>query len=67
MGAQDYPYNYHMGMFNRTYLTELLEGAGFKEVCLWDPGQASYYTFQDSAFEQVAGKPISLNLEAIKK
>jgi predicted SAM-dependent methyltransferase len=66
MGAQDYAFNFHMGMFTESYLTELLKEAGCKNVRAWDPKNAPDYTFHDGAFERVCDYPISLNLEATK-
>lgn len=67
MGAQDYAYNFHQGMFTQNYLTALMEEAGCQEVRSWDPKSAPDYSFHDGALEEVCGHPISLNLEAIKK
>ena len=67
MGAQDYAFNFHMGMFTKMYLTELLTEAGCENIHEWDPKNAPDYTFHDGAFERVCDYPISLNLEAKKK
>lgn len=67
MGGQNYRYNFHMAVFNETYLTNALLKAGFREVRGWDPDTAEYYTFSDWANRQLYGKyHLSLNLEAIK-
>ncbi|OHA25794.1 MAG: hypothetical protein A3D52_01615 [Candidatus Taylorbacteria bacterium RIFCSPHIGHO2_02_FULL_44_36] len=67
MGGQDYEYNFHCGIFNERYLTDLFLAAGFKKVRRWDPNTAPDYPFNDWAKKLAHGKyPISLNLEAIK-
>jgi len=70
MGAQDYKYNFHMVIFNRSGLTELLLKVGFSEVREWQPHSSELTTFDDSSGREILinGKyyPVSLNLEAIK-
>ena len=67
MGGQNYPYNFHYGVFNKTFLSDLFKKAGFSEVREWDPKTAQYHTFDDWAGRLLYSKyPLSLNLEAIK-
>ncbi len=70
MGGQDHEFNYHYGVFNRRYLTEMLHKAGFAGVKSWDPAQCDHHDFDDWASRHISfdGRsfPISLNLEAIK-
>lgn len=68
MGGQNYPANFHKAVFNRAYLTRLLEAAGFTNVRAWTPGSDSLTTFNDWSGRSVKVEerafPISLNLEA---
>ncbi len=67
MGGQNYKYNFHYAMFNQAHLTNVLEKAGFKDVRVWDPKTAEYYTFTDWASKLLYDTyPLSLNLEATK-
>jgi len=70
MGKQDYPYNTHYSVFNRQYLSELLQKVGFEKITNWDPNDCQYHDFEDFASHkiEVNGKKytISLNLEAFK-
>jgi SAM-dependent methyltransferase len=70
MGAQDYKYNFHMAIFNRSGLTDLLLKVGFSEVREWKPRSDELTTFDDSSGREILinGKycPVSLNLEAKK-
>lgn len=70
MGTQDYQYNFHYSVFNKSYLSDLFKKAGFKEVRDWDPKTAPYHNFRDwsSRLASVNGHsyPVSLNLEAVK-
>lgn len=70
MGGQDYEYNFHKSIYNKTELENIFKSAGFKIVELWDTNtdfgesigdwSATYY---DSKIGRI---PISLNLKAIK-
>ena len=70
MGGQDYAYNFHYSIFNKTYLSDLLKNAGFKEIQEWNPETAPYHNFNDwsSKLYPINGHEyrISLNLEAVK-
>lgn len=67
LGGQNYAYNFHMSVFNKTYLSKLLREAGFTDIREWDPKTALYYSFSDWASKSLYNKyPISLNLEATK-
>ncbi len=70
MGEQNHAFNFHYGVFNRDYLTGLLEKAGFREVRVWDPAHCEYHSFEDWASRPVylgdRSFPISLNLEGRK-
>ena len=70
MGGQDYKYNFHMVVFNKSSLNSLLEEFDFKEVSEWHPGSCELTTFDDhSICEFKVNKkkyPVSLNLQAVK-
>lgn len=70
MGEQNYPFNFHYSIFNRSHLTNLLEKGGFHEITAWDPNQCVHHDFEDwaSKFVYLGDQPfpISLNLEARK-
>lgn len=70
MGGQDYEFNYHYGVFNRQYLTEMLHKGGFAEVETWDPANCDHHDFDDWASRLIhfngRSFPVSLNLEARK-
>ncbi|MFH1772632.1 MAG: methyltransferase domain-containing protein [Candidatus Omnitrophota bacterium] len=70
MGGQGYQENYHCSVFNKDYLTKLLNEAGFEEVRQWDASRASYHAFDDwSKRKYIYNNKewiISLNLEAVK-
>lgn len=68
MGGQDYPQNFHFGVFNRSFLQELLLGCGFVDVRAWSPTTADHHAFEDWSSRDFVydGQKfqISLNLEA---
>ena len=70
MGGQDYRYNFHLGAFNRGWLTTCFEKAGFVSVEPWTPDTASEHDFVDwsgRTFDyQGVDYPISLNLQATR-
>ena len=70
LGGQEYAFNFHHSVFNRSYLNELLKSCGFTVIKEWDPQSALYYNFDDWASRPfvVKGKeyPLSLKLEAVK-
>jgi predicted SAM-dependent methyltransferase len=70
LGGQNYKFNFHKALFNRSSLEDILINIGFKQVQAWKAGCCEFTTFDDwSDFKVlINGKyyPISLNLEAIK-
>jgi predicted SAM-dependent methyltransferase len=70
MGGQNYKFNFHMAIFNRSSLEGMLRSTGFKEIQLWQPGSSELNTFNDWSNYKVLinGKhyPLSLNIEAVK-
>lgn len=68
MGGQDYPQNYHYSVFNERYLRAALEGAGMRDVHLWNADQCDHHDFTDWANRKVeyAGRhfDVSLNIAA---
>lgn len=70
MGGQDYPFNFHMTVFNQASLKNLLIRTGFREVRVWQPGSSELTTLNDSSILKIIknGKeyPLSLNIEAVK-
>lgn len=69
-GGQEHKYNYHMTIFNETYLKKLFLDAGYMKVQKWIPGSSDLKTFDDWSAKFITYKnrtyPISLNLEAFK-
>jgi len=70
MGGQNYKFNFHYAVFNKTYLADLLEKGGFHKIIVWDPDRCEHHDFEDWASKNIdlSGRPfpISLNLEAHK-
>jgi predicted SAM-dependent methyltransferase len=70
MGGQDYPHNFHYGVFNAASLTHLFQRGGFTNVRRWDPATAKHHGFSDWSSGTVPYNgqefPISLNLEATR-
>lgn len=70
MGGQDYKFNFHMTVFNKASLTDLLILTGFKHVSEWQPGSSELTTLNDCSILKLKiddkEYPLSLNLEAIK-
>ncbi|HAA29480.1 MAG TPA: hypothetical protein DCE56_19530 [Cyanobacteria bacterium UBA8553] len=70
MGGQDYKFNFHMAVFNRSSLESLLKSTGFKLVQEWQPGSGELTTFDDWSNRSILINnkyyPVSLNLQAIK-
>jgi predicted SAM-dependent methyltransferase len=70
MGGQDYEYNFHHSVFNKTYLSELLMESGFKSVKEWNPNNCLYHDFDDWASKTIdydsRNYIISLNIEGQK-
>ena len=70
MGGQNYAFNFHYAVFNKTHLADLLEKSGFHKIMAWDPDHCKHHDFEDWASKNIyLGErpfPISLNLEARK-
>ena len=70
MGGQNYEFNFHYGVFNKEYLTNLLTKGGFLRVRPWDPTHCDHHEFDDWASKSIYldDRPftISLNLEGNK-
>ncbi len=70
MGEQDYDLNCHFMIYNERYLTELLEGTGFREVRRWEPARDGFHDFEDWSSRpiEIGGRRYapSLNLEGVK-
>lgn len=68
LGGQEYDFNYHLSIFNYSFLYDLLQSCGFTTIREWDPKSAPYHNFDDWAGRKfiVGGKEykLSLNLEA---
>lgn len=70
MGGQDYEYNFHKSIYNKSELEMILKSAGFKTVEMWDTVSDFGKPIGDwsaTYYESKIGKiGISLNLKAIK-
>lgn len=70
MGGQDYEYNCHYSIFNKTYLEKALYNSGFREAREWDPLNEPLHQFEDWSMKKlVINKKlysISINIEGIK-
>lgn len=70
MGGQNYAFNFHYGVFNEEYLSNLLSKGGFLRVRLWAPANCDHHEFEDWASKSIylddRPFPISLNLEGHK-
>jgi predicted SAM-dependent methyltransferase len=70
MGNQNYKFNFHMTIFNRSSLQDLLKTTGFKHVQEWQPSSCELTTFDDysnyTASINSRDYPVSLNVEAVK-
>lgn len=74
VGRQDYPENTHYNIFDYDYLAWHLEQAGFYRVREWGPvtglwygdDEFNIYNLDDYSRAAVDGKPISLNVEAVR-
>lgn len=70
MGGQDYKFNFHMTVFNRSSLESLLKDTGFKLVQEWQPDSCELTTFDDfSTYKSIIHEKhyrVSLNIEALK-
>jgi predicted SAM-dependent methyltransferase len=71
MGGQDYDYNFHKSVFNRSYLCKVMLEMGFGEVHEWNPSSDALANFKDESTVAIVGKTgkrycLSLNLEATK-
>lgn len=70
MGGQDYDFNFHMTVLNRSSIESLLKSTGFKLVQEWQPGSCELTTFDDWSARQILINdkyyPVSLNIQAMK-
>ena len=66
MGGQNYKFNFHMTIFNKSSLENLLINSGLKNVRIWRPGECEMTTFDDWSSKNILinGKyyPVSLNV-----
>jgi predicted SAM-dependent methyltransferase len=70
MGGQDYEYNFHKAVFNKTLLSNLLMSCGFDSVQTWstlgDFG-IDLGDWSNKGFDTPTGNiPVSLNIKALK-
>jgi predicted SAM-dependent methyltransferase len=70
MGGQDYDYNFHKGVFNKTILSKLLSSTGFSEIKSWDTIEdfgVDLSDWSNKLFITPNGNfPVSLNIKAVK-
>ena len=70
MGGQNYSENYHLSMYNRSYLATVLQSVGFVGVIDWSTSEVfgqSVGDWSDRLIPTSAGElPISLNLKGSK-
>lgn len=71
MGGQDYEYNFHKAVFNKTLLTDLLLSCGFHHVQQWSTQEdfgIDLGDWSNKEFDTAIGNiPVSLNIKAMKK
>lgn len=67
MGGQTYDTNFHYNVFDKKYLTRLMEECGIIAVHPWDFRRTSHSRFFDFSQAITYEIPISLNLEGRKK
>ncbi len=69
MGGQNYKFNFHKSMYNKSYLIDMLEDTGFRNCVEWDPISDFGLTLGDCSDSIIKTKkyrgPISLNIKAI--
>lgn len=70
-GGQDYKYNYHYTVFNKSFMVMLLAQAGYENIREWKPGMDELTSLDDWSDKYIDGSdgkyPISLNIEADKR
>lgn len=70
LAGQKYKYDYHLSIFNKEKITELLLKTGFETVEEWFPGKDKYANFNDFScfYIEISNKkyPVSLNVDAVK-
>ncbi len=70
MGGQDYVYNFHKAVFNRSLLSNLLISSGFNSVQTWNTLEdfgVDLGDWSSKGFDTPSGNiPVSLNIKAIK-
>jgi predicted SAM-dependent methyltransferase len=71
MGGQDYPQNFHFGVFNDAWLRNLMTRAGLEDLRTWMPERTEHHDFVDWSWRQFEfdgrSYPVSLNLEGVKR
>lgn len=67
MGGQTYETNFHYNVFDKNYLTKLMEQAGLTAIHPWDYRRTTHSDFFDFSQAKTCEIPISLNLEGRKK
>lgn len=70
MGGQEYEYNFHKSVFNKTMLSDLLMTCGFINIQCWDTQDdfgVDLNDWSNKGFATPIGNiPVSLNLKAMK-
>lgn len=70
MGGQDYEYNFHKGVFNKSLLSNLLISCGFNCVQTWNTLEdfgVDLGDWSNKGFDTPTGNiPVSLNIKAVK-
>jgi predicted SAM-dependent methyltransferase len=67
MGGQTYDNNFHYNVFDKKYLTKLMEESGLIAIHTWDFRRTSHSKYFDFSQATTCEIPISLNLEGRKK
>jgi predicted SAM-dependent methyltransferase len=67
MGGQTYEFNFHYNVFDKKYLTSLMEMAGLTAIHPWDFRRTIHSDYFDFSQATTCEVPISLNLEGRKK
>lgn len=65
-GGQEYPENTHYMSYDSIFLSSILLDCGFSSVIPYSPEEFLPIGFSDTSTYKIGGKPISLNLCAIK-
>ena len=66
MGGQTYDTNFHYNVFDKNYLTKLMEDTGLIAIHTWDYKRTSHSKYFDFSQATTWEIPISLNLEGRK-